>query len=190
MTPDPFLHEVGVVVIFGVLTTMMAFTPMLGLSGVSGRIWPNIPLVVIPTLAWSLLQSKFVLPSHLALLRRRDASRPTLSDKILGGVDRTLKTFVTGVYRPILDLAMRWRYVSTCVFVAILVATVGLVGSGWIKFNFFPDVEADVIISRLSLANGVSFENTREAVRKIEAASARLNAERERVSEKGSGVDS
>ena len=170
-------HEVGVVVIFGVLTTMMAFTPMLGLSGVSGRIWPNIPLVVIPTLAWSLLQSKFVLPSHLALLRRRDASRPTLSDKILGGVDRTLKTFVTGVYRPILDLAMRWRYVSTCVFVAILVATVGLVGSGWIKFNFFPDVEADVIISRLSLANGVSFENTREAVRKIEAASARLNAE-------------
>ena len=183
-------HEVGVVVIFGVLTTMMAFTPMLGLSGVSGRIWPNIPLVVIPTLAWSLLQSKFVLPSHLALLRRRDASRPTLSDKILGGVDRTLKTFVTGVYRPILDLTMRWRYVSTCVFVAILVATVGLVGSGWIKFNFFPDVEADVIISRLSLANGVSFENTREAVRKIEAASARLNAERERVSEKGSGVDS
>ena len=170
-------HEVGVIVVFGVLTTMMAFTPMLGLSGVSGRIWPNIPLVVIPTLAWSLLQSKFVLPSHLALLKRRDASRPTLSDKILGGVDRTLKTFVTGIYRPILDLAMRWRYVSTCVFVAILVTVIGLVGSGWIKFNFFPDVEADVIISRLSLANGVSFENTRTAVRKIEAASAQLNAE-------------
>ena len=128
-------HEVGVIVVFGVLTTMMAFTPMLGLSGVSGRIWPNIPLVVIPTLAWSLLQSKFVLPSHLALLKRRDASRPTLSDKILGGVDRTLKTFVTGIYRPILDLAMRWRYVSTCVFVAILVTVIGLVGSGWIKFN-------------------------------------------------------
>lgn len=170
-------HEVGVIVVFGVLTTMMAFTPMLGLSGVSGRIWPNIPLVVIPTLAWSLLQSKFVLPSHLALLKRRDASRPTLSDKILGGVDRTLKSFVTGIYRPILDLAMRWRYVSTCIFVAILVTVIGLVGSGWIKFNFFPDVEADVIISRLSLANGVSFENTREAVRKIEAASAQLNAE-------------
>lgn len=170
-------HEVGVVVIFGILTTMMAFTPMLGLSGVSGRIWPNIPLVVIPTLAWSLLQSKFVLPSHLALLKRRDPSRKTLSDKVLGGVDRTLKTFVEGVYRPVLDLAMRWRYVSTCVFLAILTVVVGLVGSGWIKFNFFPDVEADVIISRLSLANGVSFENTRSAVRKIEAASKKLNDE-------------
>ncbi len=170
-------HEVGVVVIFGVLTTMMAFTPMLGLSGVSGRIWPNIPLVVIPTLAWSLLQSKFVLPSHLALLKRRDPSKTTLSDKLLGGVDRSLKAFVGGIYRPILDLAMRWRYVSTCVFIAILTVVVGLVGSGWIKFNFFPDVEADVIIARLSLADGVSFENTRTAVRKIEAASAQLNAE-------------
>ncbi|MEZ5383950.1 MAG: efflux RND transporter permease subunit [Prosthecobacter sp.] len=170
-------HEVGVIVIFGVLTTMMAFTPMLGLSGVSGRIWPNIPLVVIPTLAWSLLQSKFVLPSHLALLRRHNPARPTLSDKILGGVDRGLKAFVSGIYRPILDLAMRWRYVSTCVFIAILTLVVGLVGSGWIKFNFFPDVEADVIISRLSLANGVSFENTRAAVRKIEAASKKLNEE-------------
>lgn len=170
-------HEVGVVVIFGVLTTMMAFTPMLGLSGVSGRIWPNIPLVVIPTLAWSLLQSKFVLPSHLALLRRRDPSRPTLSDKILGGVDRALKAFIMGIYRPMLDLTMRWRYVSSCIFIAVLMVVVGLVSSGWIKFNFFPDVEADVIIARLSLANGVSFENTRTAVRKIEAASAQLNAE-------------
>ena len=170
-------HEVGVVVVFGVLTTMMAFTPMLGLSGVSGRIWPNIPLVVIPTLAWSLLQSKFVLPAHLSMLRRRDPNRRTLSDKLLGGVDRTLKAFVMGVYRPLLDLAMRWRYVSTCMFVAVLTIVVGLVSSGWIKFNFFPDVEADVIIARLSLANGVSFENTSKAVRKIEAASAALNAE-------------
>ena len=53
-------HEVGMVVIFGVLTTMMAFTPMLGLSGVSGKIWPNIPLIVIPTLMFSLVQSKLV----------------------------------------------------------------------------------------------------------------------------------
>ena len=170
-------HEVGVVVIFGVLTTMMAFTPMLGLSGVSGKIWPNIPLVVIPTLAWSLLQSKFVLPAHLALLRRHDPNKRTLSDKLLGGVDRTLKAFIERVYQPVLNLAMRWRYVTTCLFLALLVTVGGLVGTGWIKFNFFPDVEADVVIARLRLADGVAFETTRDAVRKIEAASNRLNQE-------------
>jgi len=68
-------HEVGVVVIFGILTTMSAFTPMLGLSGVSGKIWPNIPLVVIPVLFFSLIQSKLVLPAHAALLKPTDRTR-------------------------------------------------------------------------------------------------------------------
>ena len=170
-------HEVGVVVVFGVLTTMMAFTPMLGLSGVSGKIWPNIPLVVIPTLAWSLLQSKFVLPAHLALLRRRDPNRVTLSDRLLGGVDRLLKSFIVGVYRPLLDRLIRWRYVTACAFLALLVAVAGYVATGWIKFNFFPDVEADVVIARLRLADGVAFETTREAVHRIEAAAQQLDRE-------------
>ncbi|MFV1995389.1 MAG: efflux RND transporter permease subunit, partial [Verrucomicrobiales bacterium] len=59
-------HEVGVVVIFGVLTTVVAFTPMLGLSGVSGKIWPHIPWIVIPTLLFSMVQSKLILPSQLS----------------------------------------------------------------------------------------------------------------------------
>jgi len=46
-------HEVGVIVIFGIFTTMAAFTPMIGIDGVSGKIWPNIPYVVIPVLAFS-----------------------------------------------------------------------------------------------------------------------------------------
>jgi multidrug efflux pump subunit AcrB len=170
-------HEVGVVVIFGVLTTMMAFTPMLGLSGVSGKIWPNIPLVVIPTLAWSLLQSKLVLPAHLAMLRRRDPNRVTLSDRLLGGVDRLLKSFLTNLYRPLLDTVIRWRYVTACAFLSLLVIAGGYVATGWIKFNFFPDVEADVVIARLRLADGVAFETTREAVHRIERAAQQLDRE-------------
>jgi multidrug efflux pump subunit AcrB len=170
-------HEVGVVVIFGVLTTMMAFTPMLGLSGVSGKIWPNIPLVVIPTLAWSLLQSKFVLPAHLAMLRRRDPNRITFSDRLLGGVDRLLKTFLERVYRPLLVFLIRWRYVTASGFLAILIACGGFVATGWIKFTFFPDVEADVVIARLRLADGVAFETTREIVHRIEAAAQQLDRE-------------
>ncbi len=170
-------HEVGVVVIFGVLTTMMAFTPMLGLSGVSGKIWPNIPLVVIPTLAWSLLQSKFVLPSHLALLRRRSPDQRGLSDRLLGGVDRTLQRFIQRVYKPILLLSMRWRYVTACAFLTLLVLVAGLVATGWIKGQFFPDVEADVIIARVRLGEGVAFAESRRAVAQINDAANRLNEE-------------
>ena len=170
-------HEVGVVVIFGVLTTMMAFTPMLGLSGVSGKIWPNIPLVVIPTLFWSLLQSKFVLPSHLALLKAHDKNKRDFISRLLDAVDRVLKAFIKKIYQPILDVSIRWRYVTLCAFVGLVMTVVGLVSTGWIKFEFFPDVEADVVISRITLPEGVSFESTQAAVLTIEAASKQLQQE-------------
>ncbi len=171
-------HEVGIVVIFGVLTTMMAFTPMLGLSGVSGKIWPNIPLIVIPTLAWSLLQSKFVLPSHLALLRpvkQRKKRGPT--DRLLNAIDRTLQGFINRIYKPLLDLALRWRYITICAFMALVVAVVGLVATGWVKSQFFPEVEADVVIARLTLPEGAAFDTTRTAVQTIENAAKRLQQE-------------
>ncbi|MFN7342605.1 MAG: efflux RND transporter permease subunit, partial [bacterium] len=103
----------GVVVVFGVLTTMVAFVPMLGLSGVSGKIWPNIPWVVIPTLAFSLLQSKFVLPAHLALLAPTDRNKPVnalfrMQRRIADG----LETFVEKIYQPALEICLRWRYVT------------------------------------------------------------------------------
>jgi multidrug efflux pump subunit AcrB len=63
-------HEVGVVVIFGVLTTIVAFTPMLGVSGVGGKIWRNIPWIVIPTLRKKVTGTFYTFPSG-------DAPRPT-----------------------------------------------------------------------------------------------------------------
>jgi multidrug efflux pump subunit AcrB len=168
-------HEVGVIVIFGVLTTMMAFTPMLGLSGVSGKIWPNIPLIVIPTLFWSLLQSKFVLPAHLALLRPQ--RRTEGHEQRQGFVDRTLKRFIGGIYSPFLDLCLRWRYVTLMAFIGISIVFVGFVANGWVKFKFFPDVEADVVIARVSMPEGSPFEATQRAVATIHRASKALQEE-------------
>ena len=136
-------HEVGTVVVFGVLTTVVAFTPMLGLSGVSGKIWPNIPLVVIPTLLFSLVQSKLVLPAHLALLgptrEKQDRGRwrdypmwnPLrglfFSVGSLFWVQRRiaagLETFVGKVYRPVLGFGLRWRYPMVALFIACLLYT-------------------------------------------------------------------
>ena len=156
-------HEVGTVVIFGVLTTVVAFTPMLGLSGVSGKIWPNIPLVVIPTLLFSLVQSKLVLPAHLALLgptkskeereRKRwksfSAANPLrwifflveglfwLQHQIATG----LLVFVKKVYQPALDFGLRWRYPMIAFFFAIFAISIAAVTTGRIKSKFFPDVE-------------------------------------------------
>ncbi|MDF1826610.1 MAG: efflux RND transporter permease subunit [Verrucomicrobiales bacterium] len=169
-------HEVGIVVIFGILTTAMAFTPMLGLSGVSGKIWPNIPLIVIPTLLFSLFQSKLILPSHLALLK------PMSEEKEPGAIIRFqqlfangLEQFVSRYFRPLLSLALHNRYLVLVAFLAVFLITIGTISSGHIKFVFFPEVETDVINSKIKMAQGVSYEVTEKAVRKIEEKAFELN---------------
>ncbi len=189
-------HEVGTVVIFGVLTTVVAFTPMLGLSGVSGKIWPNIPLVVIPTLLFSLLQSKFVLPAHLALLgpTKSKEERSQLRWKkyalwnplkyiffvveglfwIQHQIATGLLVFVKKVYQPTLSFGLRWRYPMIAVFFAIFVISLAVVGTGRIKFKFFPEVEGDVLSAKLELAQGVPFDETEKVVARVEAAAQEL----------------
>lgn len=164
-------HEVGVVVIFGILTTMAAFTPMLGLSGVSGKIWPNIPLVVIPVLLFSLLQSKLVLPAHMALLSPRDDSKKKgpftrLQHKIADGLEWVIQHW----YRPFLRMVLHNRYVVWASFVTLFLVTVGMVQSGRVPFEFMPKVEGDVVSAKLVMPVGVNFETTDKAIQRIEKA--------------------
>ncbi|MES2980812.1 MAG: efflux RND transporter permease subunit [Verrucomicrobiota bacterium] len=168
--------EVGTVVVFGVLTTMVAFTPMLGLSGVSGKIWPNIPWVVIPTLAFSLLQSKFVLPAHLALLAPSDRTKPVNRFfRMQRKIADSLEKFVAKVYQPALERCLRWRYVMMVSFLAVLVLSLSAVVLGHVKFRFMPDVEGDILTAKVELTQGVPFEETEKVVQKIEAAAIALS---------------
>ena len=168
-------HEVGVVVIFGVLTTVVAFTPMLGLPGVSGRIWPNIPWIVIPTLLFSIVQSKFVLPAHLSFLRASDATREEGTIiRFQQHFSHGLEKFIDAFYRPLLRWTLHNRYLALSGFVAILILISTVALSGWLKFEFFPQVEADVVTTKIEMPAGVPFETTKAAVAQIDAAAIAL----------------
>lgn len=171
-------HEVGVVVIFGILTTMAAFTPMLGLSGVSGKIWPNIPLIVIPVLFFSLIQSKFVLPAHLALLKptMKDEKRGPLG-KIQHTISSGLERFIERYYSPFLGLCLKFRYIVWIFFISLVLICVNLVKTGWIPFVFFPKVEGEILSAKLEMPLGAPFYETEEIVRKLEAAALEMGAQ-------------
>jgi len=169
-------HEVGVVVIFGILTTMVAFTPMLGLSGVSGKIWPNIPLVVIPVLLFSLIQSKLVLPAHAAFLKPHDVNRKVdFISAFQRKVADKLEWFIEHAYKPVLGVCLRWRYAVWAFFIAMLLLIMGLVGSERVPFVFMPKIEGDVVSAKLVMPVGVEFSVTDEAVSRMESAAQRLN---------------
>ena len=169
-------HEVGIVVIFGVLTTAAAFTPMLGISGVSGKIWRNIPWIVIPTLLFSLVQSKLILPAHLALLKPIKLNeKQNIILRFQSKVSDGMEIFVDRIYRQILKFALQGRYIVVTVFVSLFLISVGLIVGERIKWEFFPEVEAEIISTKVKMIEGVAFESTSEAVLKIEEAAKKLD---------------
>ncbi len=175
-------YEVMVVAIFGVFTVVVAFMPMLGVSGVGGKIWRNIPWVVIPTLLVSLIETNLILPAHLSHLKPEkplDQMNVLVRSivRVQRAMTRNVDVFVRRIYRPFLGFALRWRYATVAVFIAALLTIVGLIKGNWIPFRFFPRVEAEVISAKLTLPPGVSVLTTQAAVARIEAAAKKLNEE-------------
>ena len=107
-------REVGKPVVFAVLTTIVAFAPLLFVPGTIGKFFVDIPLVVIPILLISLIESLFILPAHLAMVRK---ARPWKGpwgalQRFQEGVSTRLERFVRRRYRPFLAQALRRRYLT------------------------------------------------------------------------------
>lgn len=178
-------QEVATPVIFGVLTTVAAFAPMLFVPGVNGKIWRVIPCIVIPTLMFSLMESQLILPAHLSHHKNKPASgRPNLLSRVWNGFFNFfadgLDWFVHRVYKPTLELGLSWRYVTIALALSTLLLTVGMVGGGLVKFVFFPQVESDNVVVDLTLPQQTPADVTEDAIRKLEQAALELSAQLEK----------
>ena len=94
-------------------------------------------------------------------------------------IGRALERFVQTRYRPVLDLAARYRYFTIAGCGATLALTMSLVAGGHIKVRLFPNVESDSIVARVDMPLGTPVETTREAVARIERAAAEVEADLE-----------
>jgi multidrug efflux pump subunit AcrB len=168
---------VSVPVIFAVLTTVAAFLPMAFLPDVMGKFIRVIPLIVIPTLLFSLIESQLVLPAHLAHRRKREPTRPGVLSRVQGFFASGLAWVASSIYRPVVELALRWRYATIAIFLSVFLLTVGLVAGGRVDFTFFPKIESDHIVAQLTMPQGVPYDETADAVRRIEAAVLRMSDE-------------
>ncbi|MCA8973737.1 MAG: efflux RND transporter permease subunit, partial [Planctomycetes bacterium] len=169
-------REVRKPVFASVATTVTAFMPMLlAIPGADAQIWRVIPLIVIPVLLISLIESQLCLPSHLALMRvETDEYRPWLGARLLGlvqrGFMRGIDWFVNSIYQPFLELALRWRYATVAAAVAILGLAVASFIAGYPRFIFFPTVEGDNVVVSLTMPQGYPAERTLAELAHIERA--------------------
>ena len=151
-------------VVVGVLTTVAAFAPLLVTGGTFGDITRAIPLVVISVLLVSLLEAFCILPAHLS--HSRPWSRGALKriqSRIAGGIEWLRNRFV----RPAVAFTATWRYATVGVAIAFFVLCIGLVQSGKVRFIFFPAVEGNSLSASLVMPEGMPFERTDAAIRRI-----------------------
>ncbi|MCH6257599.1 efflux RND transporter permease subunit [Puniceicoccaceae bacterium K14] len=173
-------HIVATPVTFAILTTIVAFFPVFLLPGTIGKFMAAIPLTVIPTLLFSLVQSKLVLPYHLSLCSVGDKQgRENLNffsrfqRKFSDGLERFIKIS----YAPKILTAIRYRYTTLATFIAFLILMVAFVSMGLVRFVFFPNVPSDYIFMELSMAEGTPLSETKRALDRIEKALSDISQE-------------
>lgn len=172
-------------VFLAVITTLIAFVPMLLISGVDGSFWRLIPIVVISVLSFSLVESLFILPAHLSH-GGESSDKPStphrwspmgMINRVQDRVDVGLFGFINRIYRPLLDRALSWRYVAVAAFLAVMALMVGVVGGGLIRFTGFPVIAGDSVIVQVEMPNGSHVSATQQVLDRITAAIERLRPE-------------
>ncbi|TDI12734.1 MAG: efflux RND transporter permease subunit [Acidobacteria bacterium] len=170
-------QEISMPVIFAVLTTVAAFSPLMMADGIIGKIMRVIPLVVIPCLLFSLVESLFILPAHLRHMEKNGERRKGPWLRFQSLFSEGLLWVAHHVYRPTLDRGLRYRYVTLALGLAVLLLTASFVAGGWIRFTFFPDVEADYISATLTMPQGTPASVTSEKLRHFEASAEHVRRE-------------
>ena len=181
------VQKVAMPATFGVLTTIAAFIPMIMVSGPMGIIWKSIGMVVILALAFSLIESKLILPAHLAHMKVKKKRPPTnIFSKFKLWINEKLQYFIHNNYRNFLGTCIKNRYNVVAVFVGVLILSIALVASGKVRWVFFPDIPSDFIQVNLEMEEGSSELNTLYVVQQVEEALYAMNEKF--VEETGSDV--
>lgn len=162
-------QEVATPVTFGILTTVVAFLPFAFIEGNRGALFAQIPVVVIPVLLFSLIESKFVLPSHLKhiKLRNQKSSKGNRLEqwqqRFADGFERAILKY----YQPLLAFSLRHKLATLAIFIGTFSIILALLMSGWTKFVFFPRVPSETVRASLTMTTGTTFEVTNQYIVKM-----------------------
>ncbi|MDJ0830688.1 MAG: efflux RND transporter permease subunit [Desulfobacterales bacterium] len=168
--------EVGRPVVFSVLTTMVAFYPLLLAGGTMGKLMRNIPVVVMVVLLGSLIESLFILPAHLARSAAKKKAQGLTKEKQKKSA-LWLKSVIAGPYSRLVNFCVHWRYATVAFGIALLIISFGLWKAGWIKFTFFPRVEGDTMRCYITMPTGTPMDRTKEVAAHVESAALELLAQ-------------
>lgn len=189
--------EIGSPVVMAVTTTIVAFAPLMFLSGIMGKFIAIMPQAVICILAFSLVEAFLILPAHLehgltplkqstSLLFRILFFPLSITMWIIGelsyvhrpiqqGVEKALKGVINKIYTPLLKYCIKNRYFTLAIGLGIFIVSLGLIGGGHVPFLIFGKTDSNWMIAEVIYPLGTPFEMTEKTIKKIEKGAFELN---------------
>ena len=167
---------------FGVLTTIAVFAPFTLSSGPEGAFFYNIAVVVILCLAFSLIESKLILPAHLA----HTNFSPIKPDSWRAKFNKRFQSIINGPYKRTVEAAINARWVVFMMFVALLMISWGLINANYVRMVPNPKVPHDFPSVRIEMNENVSDLATINALKIVE--NTILSVEEELIEEFGTGM--
>ena len=170
-------QRVAVPATFGVLTTVAAFVPMLFIGTVFGSFFEAIGWVVVLCLLFSLVESKLILPAHLAHMKTEDigTKKPGVMLRIQRKVNSMMQSFIKKRYIPTIKKAIKRPFLTLAIFMSVLVLSIGLMTNGLVRFVVFPDFIADYVAADFAMSQGTPQQRTNEVLDQVEDALVRLD---------------
>ncbi|MCP4818622.1 MAG: efflux RND transporter permease subunit [Shimia sp.] len=141
------------------LTTACVFGPLMFLEGDFGEILRYVPMVLLLTLALSLVEGFLILPHHLS-----HPSKKVMKDPEARPAAKALAHVRERVVIPVAAALARWRYLTVGSVIGALILSIGLITSGQIKVVGFPSIEGDTVEVKVALTTGISRDRTEKTV--------------------------
>lgn len=166
---------------FGVLTTIAAFAPLLAIDASFASFFRSIALVVSFCLIFSLIESKWILPAHLAHMKYVPLTSENANrfERFQMRFKDKLDNFINNTYKNALEKALHARYNTMAAFIGILFISVGLISGGFVKMEVFPNIPSDFIQGNISLVDGSAPKERNKAIDLIQAAAYKVAKENE-----------
>ncbi len=174
-------YRVAIPATFGVLTTIAAFVPMVLMEGPAASIAIAIGMVVILCLTFSLVESKLILPAHLANMAPLPNVKHDDMDLIRRWQDSFgtwFKDFVEHRYKPALVSAINHRYSTVALFIAMFVVSIGFIMSPMVHVVLFPALPHDYIMAEVEVVDGAPDTQTAKIVSHVASSIREINDER------------
>lgn len=124
---------------FGVLTTIAVFAPFSLSSGPDSAFFVDISVVVMLCLAFSLIESKLILPAHLAHAHFKPVKPNGWRDRF----NTRFMHIVNHHYRNFLQKCLQVRWLVFSIFIGLLVVTISLITANLVRFVPTPAVPHD-----------------------------------------------